>query len=363
MFKDIPNDKLSHIGIIFLENKVVGDYFYDNFYKHGVEYIIVTGDGSYPKDIEVKAYMWDRIKNDPNVNIIIFSKKSMQYLVNAPTSNITILHDLLENDITKDKCFNDYTENYKFNFNEISFSYIIHRLFLKTNSVYDKKVNLLGNKNIDMFDYNKETNSSKVKWQAVLIDSSINPNESYTCREIPWDSIKRMWEVELWKGREDIKETSAMSLTINQGYIDQTELEFVMSYENCSEAEAIAKMDIKTYYGYTHDMRIFKNYIPTFFGVYDKNKLVGVNSGHRTKDKEYRSRGLWVDPDYRGKKIGKILLQSTINKSIEEGCDLVWTLPRQSSMPTYNSVGFEKQSDWINEGMMYGPNCIAIFNI
>jgi GNAT superfamily N-acetyltransferase len=135
-----------------------------------------------------------------------------------------------------------------------------------------------------------------------------------------------------------------------------------MRYENCSKEEAELKLltDDDIYYSFIDDNRISKRYTPIFFGVFDGDKLIGVNSGHRTKDDEYRSRGLWVDPNYRGRKIAKILLQATINRSVKEGCKLIWTLPRQSSMPTYSSVGFEKQSDWISEGMKYGPNCIAI---
>jgi GNAT superfamily N-acetyltransferase len=361
MFKDLAyrDEK-----IVFIENKKMADYFYDKFYKHGLEYIIVTGDGSYPKDPDIKKHIWHKIKTDVNVSIVAFSKKSMQYLVNAATLNIIVLQDILENDITISNNFNDYTKHYKFNFNEILFSYLIHTLLVTNSEIkYTSgglESNLLLNRKMDVFEYDKETNTSKVKWQGALIDSNLNPNECYHCSIISWDQIRQAWAIDLWKDRKDTKNMSAMSLTINQGNVDKTELEFIMRYENCSETEAIQKLDVKTYYSYTHDMRIFNNYTPTFFGVFDQDKLVGVNSGHRTKDNEYRSRGLWVDPDYRGKKIGKILLQSTINKGVEEGCDLIWTLPRQSSMPAYSSVGFEKQSDWISEGMEYGPNCIAI---
>jgi|LWDU01.1.fsa_nt_gi GNAT superfamily N-acetyltransferase len=350
--------------IVFLENKKIADYFYKHFYKHGLELIIVTGDNSYPKDKDIRERIWHKIKTDPNIKIVAFSKKSMGYLKNAATNSITILHDLLLNDVITNKYYNNYTKNYKFNLNEISFSYLIHTILNENGMnkyiIHGKESNLMLNRNTDPFEYDKETNTSKVKWQGALIDSNLNPNECYHCSIISWDQIRQAWAIDLWKDRKDTKNMSAMSLTINQGNVNKTELEFIMRYENCSEVEAIQKLDVKTYYSYTHDMRIFNNYTPTFFGVFDGDKLIGVNSGHRTKDNEYRSRGLWVDPDYRGKKIGKILLQSTINRSVKEGCKLIWTLPRQSSMPTYSSVGFEKQSDWISEGMEYGPNCIAI---
>jgi hypothetical protein len=53
-----------------------------------------------------------------------------------------------------------------------------------------------------------------------------------------------------------------------------------------------------------YDMNVF-NYPVYFFGIYDQDKLVAVNSGHLTTLTEFRSRGLWVDSDYRGKKLAQ----------------------------------------------------------
>ena len=36
----------------------------------------------------------------------------------------------------------------------------------------------------------------------------------------------------------------------------------------------------------------------------------------------------------------------------------MWTVPRKSAMPAYQSVGFVQQSDWFDDGQ-FGPNCIA----
>ena len=36
----------------------------------------------------------------------------------------------------------------------------------------------------------------------------------------------------------------------------------------------------------------------------------------------------------------------------------MWTVPRQSAMPAYKSVGFVQESDWFDDGQ-FGPNCIA----
>ena len=58
------------------------------------------------------------------------------------------------------------------------------------------------------------------------------------------------------------------------------------------------------------DMNIF-NYPATFWGAYLDNKLVGVNSGHKTTDEQYRSRGIWVDPEYRKRGVAQMLFLLT----------------------------------------------------
>ena len=50
-----------------------------------------------------------------------------------------------------------------------------------------------------------------------------------------------------------------------------------------------------------------------YLGYYVNDKLIGVNSGHMCVDGSTRSRGLWVNPAFRGKGIGKQLLQYRIN--------------------------------------------------
>ena len=88
------------------------------------------------------------------------------------------------------------------------------------------------------------------------------------------------------------------------------------------------------------------NTIPTFFGCYVDDKLVGVNSGHSCANNMYRSRGLWVFTEYRGKGIGKQLLIETINQAKHENANMIWSFPKRSSWKTFTSVGFELVSDW-----------------
>ena len=86
---------------------------------------------------------------------------------------------------------------------------------------------------------------------------------------------------------------------------------------------------------------------PTFFGYIIDDRIVGVNSGHACPNQNnYRSRGLWVDPNYRGQGIGQQLLTATIKQGQQEGYRQIWSYPRRSSWPTYQAVGFVPASEW-----------------
>jgi GNAT superfamily N-acetyltransferase len=87
-------------------------------------------------------------------------------------------------------------------------------------------------------------------------------------------------------------------------------------------------------------------YPPTFFVLYLDGQLVGCNSGHKCCDNSYRSRGLYVFPEYRKRGIGKALLLATIEQGKKENSNFVWSYPRLESWPTYLSAGFSLASDW-----------------
>jgi len=112
---------------------------------------------------------------------------------------------------------------------------------------------------------------------------------------ITFDEIYHIWNTQLWPTRESSIEThSAMN--------------FLGGYD-------------------------MKNMIstPTFFAYKLDKQIVGVNSGHLCHDNSYRSRGLFVFPEYRKQGIGKLLLLATIDKGISEGADYVCSYTKQSS--------------------------------
>lgn len=106
----------------------------------------------------------------------------------------------------------------------------------------------------------------------------------------------------------------------------------------------------------TFDKSIYENFEPTFFGLFVDDKLIGVNSFHRTHVTQGRSRGIYLFKEHRGNGYSKFLLNAAIYQAKEEGCNLIWSLPRISSLSAYLSVGYEVCSEEINEGVEFGPN-------
>ena len=96
---------------------------------------------------------------------------------------------------------------------------------------------------------------------------------------------------------------------------------------------------------------------PTFFGIFDGQDLVAVNSGFKTTDTQYRSRGLYVSESHRHQGLATTLLNRTIEQAQKEGCDMVWSIPRKDALPTYKKAGFIQTSAWFVGGMEFGPNC------
>lgn len=146
-------------------------------------------------------------------------------------------------------------------------------------------------------------------------------------KRVSWQDIEYIWKTFLWPDRVSaIEPTSAMVYLKGYNSMNMTSL-------------------------------------PSFFGCFVDAKLVGVNSGHRCADNSYRSRGLWVDPLYRGNGYGKILLETTVRQAMEESSSFIWSFPRRTSWPTYKSVGFKKTSKWMqSETSDANSYCIILFD-
>ena len=130
--------------------------------------------------------------------------------------------------------------------------------------------------------------------------------------KISWDEIRNIWATYLWPNRiSPIETNSAMC------YLEGFDM---------------------------HNMHT----TPTYIGYIVDDTIVGVNSGHTCYDNSYRSRGLWVNPNYRKQGIGSALLLATVEQAVKENTEFIWSFPRYTSWNTYNSVGFSLSSSWIS---------------
>jgi len=101
----------------------------------------------------------------------------------------------------------------------------------------------------------------------------------------------------------------------------------------------------------------------TFFGAEVDGKIVGVNSGYTVVPDYrtswgYRSRGLYVLPEYRGHGIAQHLLQATEDQANKELKVILWSIPRKTALKTYQKFGFRVMSEFF-EGE-YGQNCFVV---
>lgn len=134
--------------------------------------------------------------------------------------------------------------------------------------------------------------------------------------KISFDQILSIWQDELWPDRQSPIEThSAMTWPFSW---PDTEI----------------------------DMSIFE-YEPVFWGVFMDNLLVGVNSGHRSSEVEYRSRGIWVDPRYRKTGVAQMLFTMTQHQAVIEKCEMIWSIPRKTALKAYTKFGFQTVGDFI----------------
>ena len=152
--------------------------------------------------------------------------------------------------------------------------------------------------------------------------------KKFECVESTFEEIYDIWYNKLWPGR-------------------------------ISKIEPMSSLYWESPRTITKNKIIFKKYSPKFWIIKYGDELVGCNSGFRTEEKIYRSRGLYVDLEYRGQGLSQILLRQAILQGKSEGCHWIWSLPRKTALPAYQKIGFKKRGKWLDEGVEFGPNCLA----
>lgn len=142
--------------------------------------------------------------------------------------------------------------------------------------------------------------------------------------KISFDEISKVWALDLWKDRQS-PITPMSSMVCLGGY----------------------------------DMSIYNN-VPTFFAIKDIDKIVAVNSGHMTINGYYRSRGLWVDKQYRRQGLTYILFNALYDQAKIENAKYVWSFPKEESLQPYIKNGFTVRSNIVDNEL--GPHYYVLKN-
>lgn len=167
-----------------------------------------------------------------------------------------------------------------------------------------------------------------------------------TIKKITWERTRDMWKMHM--PNMSIEPTSAM--TCPKG----------LAFDDSTDDYKLIEID-------TYDLQN-QNFTPTFWGAFDNDTLVGVNSGHMTLYELYRSRGLYVEEKYRGCGIGIKLLLKTISQGYFENAIGVWSYPNRKAWMSYAYAGFilsgeEFNFDWeINGSDQMNSKAIRVFN-
>lgn len=141
--------------------------------------------------------------------------------------------------------------------------------------------------------------------------------------QISFNEIVEIWKSNLWKDRQSI----------------------------------IQPISSMVYLG-GYDMSIYNN-LPTFFAIKKDGKIVAVNSGHMTVNGYYRSRGLWVNEQCRGKGYTYKLFKALVEVAKTEEARYVWSLPRANSVGAYIKNGFSIASK-VTDNFELGPHYYVI---
>jgi GNAT superfamily N-acetyltransferase len=122
-------------------------------------------------------------------------------------------------------------------------------------------------------------------------------------KSIKYDDILPSWR-KLWRSRQDLESHSAMLMMGG------------------------------------HDPEIKNTFKWSAYAVYDWDKCVAVNAGHKSSKRDYRTRGLWVDETHRGRGIAKMMFEKLEHQAKSECCRWLWSYPRLAALPAYINSGY-----------------------
>jgi GNAT superfamily N-acetyltransferase len=172
------------------------------------------------------------------------------------------------------------------------------------------------------------------EWKTALIRRSISLSKAMTESDIQrpifevipigWKTVRSIWRDHLWPGRQ-------------------------------SEINGVSSM---RYLG-GHDSLIY-GYQPSFFAATVGRQIIGVISGFTTAPQLYRSRGIWIAPQWRRQGVSRLLFDRIDKAALAEGCTAVWSYPRLSALPAYLAHGFRETAPMNDDDAEFGPNCYVL---
>ncbi len=139
-------------------------------------------------------------------------------------------------------------------------------------------------------------------------------------RELSFAEIKEIWAKDLWNEKYKIE-------VFKDGQFQPQEIKPM----SCMVFNNLQRLD----------ENIFKLYTPLFLGYYNDG-IKAVNSGHKTSVLHYRTRGAWCDMDCRRKGYSHEIMEVLEEDAKKQHAEMMWTFSKTSSIPFYESCGFEK---------------------
>ncbi len=331
------NRGLNPLGVFILKDYRTAQYFANKLWIQNAKFDIISEDGTYPKVKKIRDKLWKSIKESSDLMVIPIGCTNLELLKSLKTKNIITLFDsLLKMNIKSNigglpnpllssmRVINeDMTDTFQMNITPQNFMTLAELVGLNLkdpkyleSSLQTNTKNDVGD--YDIWNYKRKENIVTPNWKSIFI-FSLDPEYKFFAKEITFEEILEGWK-QLWPDREKIPKVSTWIL-----------MEDCFIYNTNFSADVI-----------DHDINIRNTLDVNFYGVYDNQRLIGVNSGHRTSQDSWRSRGLWVHPKYRGRKISKILLNAVVDSSATR---YIWSCPKVSAINAYKSVGFKQRSD------------------
>ena len=172
---------------IILPTEELADWFFENLYPYHIKFSIVTADGVYPKDKELREAIWNSFEDDPTVQIITFGElpeETITKIKNAKTTSVYNLNSLLRYELRKFYPFQnqEYGARLKLDFNPASFMKLLHHITDKDvrGERYSPRTDVTKVKYYSPYTYNSEKMGIEYDWKAILCQN-LDPDFFLEC--------------------------------------------------------------------------------------------------------------------------------------------------------------------------------------